>query len=526
MRKIGIFLFLCALFLCRFAHAGQMVNVEYIHLLIEQKWGITVPYNPALQNVKVAANMKYLLTAVDRANKILNGDAITDYGNGEYATLYAADTVAAIDATDRLVKIEPKFWITTTGDTSRFEFTMSARGTFMVDWGDGTKKRIVRADTESVTYSHEYSVAGEYKIGFGGLVTGYNEDTQSATIRFSGNKNTAKIEGSLGRVFSTIDNGDGTVSQPRFYETFYGNSNLKGSIPGTLFDGIYGQPIQHMFRLTFQNCSGLSGSIPENLFAGLEGTPKAGMFWSTFNNCSGLTGSIPENLFAKIEGVPQYYSFLWTFSGCAGLTGKIPGKLFAGMKGAPAMGMFNGTFSGCTGLSGSIPADLFVGIKGRPANNMFNAVFNNCAGLTGSIPENLFAGVVGAPANGMFSYAFAGCAGLTGEIPEKLFNGIQGVPAANMFASTFSDCSGLTGQIPEKLFAGITSGPAAEGMFAATFRLCWGLTGASARINGVPLYQIWPDATYDDVAACYLSMYQLTDWADIPIEWKLYQPEE
>ncbi|MBD5400927.1 hypothetical protein HDR61_04275, partial [bacterium] len=57
MRKLLIILGFVGGMLCNSARAAEMVNVEYIHLLIEQKWGITVPYNPALQNVKVAANM-------------------------------------------------------------------------------------------------------------------------------------------------------------------------------------------------------------------------------------------------------------------------------------------------------------------------------------------------------------------------------------------------------------------------------------------------------------------------------------
>ena len=78
------------------AHAAQMINVEYIHLLIEQKWGLSIPYNPSVMNPKVAANMEYLLGMVDITNKKLNSTATTDYLHSEYATKYAADTVAAI----------------------------------------------------------------------------------------------------------------------------------------------------------------------------------------------------------------------------------------------------------------------------------------------------------------------------------------------------------------------------------------------------------------------------------------------
>ena len=54
-----LFAIFCMLF-CGVAQSAQIVNVEYIHKLIEQQHGITVPYNSELQNPRVAANMKYL----------------------------------------------------------------------------------------------------------------------------------------------------------------------------------------------------------------------------------------------------------------------------------------------------------------------------------------------------------------------------------------------------------------------------------------------------------------------------------
>ena len=98
--------------LCIFgANAAQIANIEYVHKMIEHKWDITVPYNPALNNVKSIANMKYLLTAVDVANEILNGEKTTDYGNGEFATLHVADTTATNRAVDTLIKAESEFTV-------------------------------------------------------------------------------------------------------------------------------------------------------------------------------------------------------------------------------------------------------------------------------------------------------------------------------------------------------------------------------------------------------------------------------
>lgn len=70
MKKL--FILLVFLF-CGMCCAAQVVNVEYVHSAINQKWNINVPYNPGLTNPRVAANMKYVLTAVDYDNKGTQG---------------------------------------------------------------------------------------------------------------------------------------------------------------------------------------------------------------------------------------------------------------------------------------------------------------------------------------------------------------------------------------------------------------------------------------------------------------------
>ena len=358
MRNLLIILGFVGGLACHSARAAEMVNVEYIHLLIAQKWGIAIPYNPNVTNSKVAANMEYLLGVVDITNKRLNGDATTDYLHSKYATKQAADTDVSIDATDRLIKIEPKFWVTTTADTSEFKFKMSAQGTFQIYWGDGTWDVIKRTDTDMVEYSHTYTTAGEYKIGFGGWTTKYNSVYKTTTITFQyqeynekqdawvavNNTRLAKIEGSLGAVFPTIGDGATNGGQPRFYQTFSGCTNLTGSIPEDLFAGVSGAPVDFMFADTFRGCSGLSGAIPAKLFAGISGAPSTQMFSNTFSGCTNLTGEIPHDLFAGISGKPTLYLFSGTFFGCAGLSGSIPDDLFAGISGAPAGGMFQSTF--------------------------------------------------------------------------------------------------------------------------------------------------------------------------------------
>ncbi|MBD5401047.1 hypothetical protein HDR61_04895, partial [bacterium] len=331
MRNLLILLCFVGGLFCSSARAGQMVNVEYIHKLIGQQWGVKVPYNPALKNVKVAANMKYLLTAIDRTNKILNGDAITDYGNGEYATQYAADTVAAIDAVDRLVKIEPKFFVTTTADTTEFKFYMSAAGTFQVDWGDGNVEIIKRTATDYDVYSHIYDAPGEYKIGFGGRAMSYSTSYGIPAVSFDGNANVFVISGSLGAIFSTIVHDDGSVEQPTFDGTFKYCENLVGPIPPNLFTGIHGQPKERMFMFTFLRCYKLSGELPGTLFAGIEGTPVPDLFRQTFLDDGELSGRLPAGMLGKLSGAPAERMLMGTFGSCAKLKGCIPNDWFSGI---------------------------------------------------------------------------------------------------------------------------------------------------------------------------------------------------
>ena len=324
MKKILFAIFGCFVALC--AHAAQIVNVDYIHKIIQQEWDVTVPIRT--NNIMAAANMKYLLTAIDVANEILNGEKTTDYGNGEFATLQAADTIATNQAVETLVrKIDkgPEFTLTTTDDTDSFSFSISAAGEFVVDWGDGTVETITKPDTTNTIYSHNYDTAGEYTIGLRGQATAYNTDTTTAAIsfidsdvgKFDSTMQIASIDGSLGAIFGTLP--DATEKQPRFYSTFYAASNMKGTIPENLFAGISGAPASYMFSDTFMGCVGLT-SIPENLFAGISGAPASYMFAYTFNGCSKLT-SIPENLFGNISGTAQSSMFSRTFSDCTSLTG-------------------------------------------------------------------------------------------------------------------------------------------------------------------------------------------------------------
>lgn len=393
---------------------SPVVNVKYIHDAILAKWNVSVGYNSALTNKSVAANMKYLLAAIDVANKKIGGSSKV-YSGTSYATSYAVNKQTADDAIKNLIK-KPRtfpFTATTSSDTSSFSFNISAAGEFWVDWGDGSDVQVItKADTTNQTISHTYAAAGAYAVRIGGRTTGYasSYNESGAAISFKNNKNLAKISGSLGEIFPTVNG-----RRPIFRSTFYG-------------------------------CINLTGSIPEKLFSGISGAPAVYMFASTFRGSSGLTGAIPSGLFGNISGAPAAYMFDGTFNGCTGLTGEIPSGLFGELSGAPAASMFGGTFRGCSGLTGSIPSGLFGNISGAPATYMFDATFNGCSGLTGEIPSGLFGELSGAPAYSMFGGTFRGCSGLTGEIPLGLFGNLSGTLQNNMFTHTFNGCSGLTGK--------------------------------------------------------------------------------
>lgn len=407
-----LMIFLLALFGNASVYAADLVNVQYLHNLISREHQVDVKYNTSLDSPSAAVNMKYLLTAVDIANKKLNGVATTDYANSSYATLDAVDTIAAIDAVNRLIKKTvvddeeggdtggddtgggeetvthvPEFWITPAGTSTSFSFNISAAGDYVIDWGDGSDLQVInKTNTNDTAYSHTYSnAASNYKIGVSGQATAYSTGDETPAVSFKGSRSSwlgtitskiSAIEGCLGCVFSTLESGE--QKQPRFYETFANNSALP-SLPDELFSGIYGDSTSKMFRRTFQYCSGLK-ALPSGLFAGLRGQPAEEMFSSTFERCTALE-SLPPGLLDAFYGVPVYKMFNNTFTECTSLK-EIPSGLFKNINGAPAAKVFNYTFSECTKLT-SIPDDLFGDISGDLADETFTYMFYGCTGLTG-----------------------------------------------------------------------------------------------------------------------------------------------
>ena len=470
LRKILFLVF--GLMLTQQVYAEQAINIQYIHELIKQEHGITVPYAKTdAEFPKQVANMKYLLTVVDIVNAYLNGPNWTNYGESEYATAHAADTVAGIYCVRNLIE-HYFFTATTTPDTTSFSLKINANGVYHIDWGDGTREHFDKPNVNQKIYSHNYETAGVYKIKIGGYSRAYS----GAVFGIGTPTKLAEISGSLGKIFPTLKGYNNQPIQPCFVNAFSSCSELSGEIPADLFSGVHGAPSQWMFQRTFSGCVKLT-SIHPDVFAAIRGAPAPSMFESTFSGCIGLT-ILPEGLFRGIKGRPQGNMFYATFSGCKGLNCVIPNKFFGEIDGAPAGHMFAYTFSDCSGLRGEIPADLFGGIKltGDGQDNMFVRTFYNCKNLT-KIPENLFGMLSGETGASMFSETFMGCTGLDCEIPKNLFGAMTGAPKPYMFIRTFNGCSNLKGTIPDGLFATITGQPAIN-MFTQTFSGCGNLTGA------------------------------------------------
>ena len=279
------------------ANAAQIANVEYVHKMIEHKWDISVPYNPNLSDVRKIANMKYLLTAIDVANEILNGEKTTDYGNGEFATTQIADTTATNTAVETLVKKNAPYKFRATvgcsDSTCDFSFSLSAQGTFYLDWGDGTTEIIEKTDTTVQEFSHNYT-AGEYSFQFGGLATAYNpyrtcSYSRCSTFSFCDPSTQCRGEiheifGCLGCIFPTITNG----AQPIFGGLFKHQSSLTGEVPANFFAGIHGEVEENMFTSAFLNTA--ISSIGSPLFDDLSVWLYDNGFRDMFQNCGYLTG--------------------------------------------------------------------------------------------------------------------------------------------------------------------------------------------------------------------------------------------
>lgn len=186
-----------------------------------------------------------------------------------------------------------------TKNNVNFYFYIAAKGTFYIDWGDGTVETKQHDTTSRTQISHNYKKIEYVTVRIGGLAIEYNSATNSSgatfTVYSAGSQNMkyiTAIHGSLGAIFPTINGGTTTTNQPHFNSAFRDCSNLTSNIPSTLFSGISGPATVSMFEYTFYGTA-LTGYIPYNLFGGITGTPSNMMFY-IFNNNSTLATSCPS----------------------------------------------------------------------------------------------------------------------------------------------------------------------------------------------------------------------------------------
>ncbi|MBR4860183.1 MAG: hypothetical protein IKV10_02685 [Alphaproteobacteria bacterium] len=384
-----ILCFLVGLFMS-VANAAELATIGYVHELLEHNYGVYVPMNDTLTDADkdTPANMEYLLYVVDVANQFISGTR-TNYAATIYATEDAADIVATKQAYDTLLKevkeIEHDFPFEMTVTGNSLSFTISAKGDFYIDWGDGVEETITKTDTTNQTYSHSYSSSNYegYTARLGGRATDYNDDITTAAISFYDNSSISTIQGNLSIIFPTLENG----KNPRFYQTF-AETSISGAIPANLFIDLTGAPVENMFYRTFYGSNSFRGAIPESLFGTMTGAPAKAMFYETFRGVSQLTGGIPAKLFSSITGAPAENMFYGTFYGLSKLRGEIPTGTFGGISGAPAPGMFNQTFASCSKLS-ALGSDMFGEMSGEPQANMFYRMFYGDKKLTGySVKSN------------------------------------------------------------------------------------------------------------------------------------------
>ena len=405
---------------------------------------------------------------------------------------------------------------------------IGAAGNFTIDWGDGQSDVITDKPTGATTYSHTYTTSGEHEIKLTGRATDYSDaavdpdslaglvPTFALSDMVGGSfvaTNVAKISGSLGKIFPTMDDGtnpnfvgtfamapiteipadlfagiSGTPAEVMFYGTFMGAAITE--IPAYLFGELNGNGAMGMFTATFAECANLT-TVGGPLFSGRL-TPAEGMFASMFSG-SGIT-SIPENMFGELTGDGASSMFDGTFYYCANLTTvggplfsgtltpvermfaemfsgsgitSVPENIFGNLTGDGAPSMFDGTFAECANLT-TVEGPLFSGTI-TPAESMFNQMFRN-SGIT-SVPENIFGNLTGDGALSMFWNTFSGCTNLT-TVGGPLFSGTL-TPVERMFAEMFSG-SGIT-SVPANLFGNLT-GDGAPQMFYQTFSGCANLT--------------------------------------------------
>lgn len=337
-------------------------------------------------------------------------------------------------------------------------FIADLRGTFEIDWGDGTQETV--SSTASSGIRHTYPSLGEYVITIDGSLTHLGQGAWSRNTLTAVTELLTPLPASLEVLSNAFSECDGLTVIPA--DLFSRCVNLR-SVAGCFSE------------------TAISG-IPAGLF---DQCVKITTFTSCFSKCTGLT-EIPAGLF---DSCPEATVFDNCFLGCSALT-EVPAGLFDGCRKVQS---FNSCFYNCSKLA-HVPEGLF---QDQEMAESFSSCFGSCKKLA-AIPDRLFDGCGAAV---QFDSCFQSCTALT-EIPEGLFDDCV---KATQFRACFSGCYGLI-SVPAELFD-LT----AVSMLNECFMRCLALTHAPE------LWERFPDATH---TRCFFYCQEADNYDVIPSGWK------
>jgi len=384
---------------------------------------------------------------------------------------------------------------------------------FTVDWGDGRYEHYNSSSQNPVkAISHYYeeisqggktftvTVSGDvHRLCSDDIPSGYRSgivavkqwghtgltDMNSA---FSGNTSLTSLPADETLAFGEVSNFDGAFSDcPRL--TIISPHLFDHAIKAYSFSSVF----HHCFALT---------EIPERLFSSCT---NAESFSSAFLDCKQLT-SVPKGLFAYCRSATDFNS---VFNGCSNLQ-SISSDIFYACAKAEN---FDWMFGSCRRLKG-VPANLFSGCSNARS---FTHTFYNCDSLK-TIPGRLFSSCSKAQT---FNGCFQNCNSIE-EIPSGLFDACS---QAYNFSRTFGWCYSLK-LVPTNLFDKLRK----VTNFERTFAGCDNLFGESPYtvVDGrkVHFYERvdYPDyfVSPRDSEMCFENCWHLTDWDNIPYDWRNY----
>ena len=268
------------------------------------------------------------------------------------------------------------------------------------------------------------------------------------------------------------------VPSTAFETAFMGCPELK-RVEGSIFPET--TSITSMKGLFF-NCPKLE-SVPADLFKPF-GTAKL-RFSQTFDCCTSLK-TIPDGLFATCTKATHFSN---TFAYCTALE-SVPENLLSACE---SVVYADGMFMGCTALK-TIPEKLFAG---NPKIQTFEETFSGCTALE-TIPEKLFSAIGTTTTSVTFAKCFYGCSALK-SLPAGLFDTVRRISYIN---SCFEGCTSLTGESPYTII---------DGKKVHLYE----------REQGEDFPRIPSNKTAH--AGCFSGCIGLSDYANIPDEWKTIQ---